>query len=411
MILSNFTPEIFGSKLNEYELNTAQVLMKILVINIALTFPVGLMDSIVSAHEKFLFQRLVTLLSVIFNPLVCLPLLLIGYGSVAIVTVTTCITLVKLIVNIFYCKRILNVKFDYKYFDFEIMKEITSFSFFLFLNMIIDQINWSVDKYILGRVSGTAAVAIYGVGAHINSLFITFSTSISSVFAPRVNRIAAECSKNIDKRNTEFSHLLIKVGRIQYLLLMLIASGFVFFGEYFIVNVYSTAEYVDAYPVALLLMLPAIIPLIHNVGIEIQRSINKHKTRSIIYFIMALVNVIISIPLAMCFGPIGSALGTSIGLILVNGIVMNIYYKKGIGLDIPKFFHEIISLSKGLIIPVIAGIIMKITIPSPSLIVYLISILVFSIVYIISMWNFGMNESEKLIMKKPIRRIAFKVKG
>ena len=80
MFLVQFPRQIFGSNLTESELKTAQILMAILVMNIALTFPAGLLDSIVSAHEKFLFQRIVTLLGVICNPLLALPLLLIGYG-------------------------------------------------------------------------------------------------------------------------------------------------------------------------------------------------------------------------------------------------------------------------------------------------------------------------------------------
>ena len=139
------------------------------------------------------------------------------------------------------------------------------------------------------------AVAIYGVGAQINTLVTNFSTAISSVFAPRVNRIAAEEKTNMNK---QFTQLMIRVGRVQYLILMLVASGFVIFGRYFITNIYSTIEYAQAYPVALLLILPAMIPLIQNLGIEIQRAVNKHQVRAIIYFIMALLNVVISIPLA-----------------------------------------------------------------------------------------------------------------
>ena len=70
--------------------------------------------------------------------------------------------------------------------------------------MIIDQINWNVDKLILGHTSGTEEIAVYGVASQFNSLFMTFSTTISSVFAPRVNRIAARDDKNY---HTEFTDL------------------------------------------------------------------------------------------------------------------------------------------------------------------------------------------------------------
>lgn len=408
MILVQFPRQIFGTNLTDEEISTAQKLMAILVVNIALTFPAGLLDSIVSAHEKFLFQRIVTLLGVICNPLLALPLLLIGYGSVAVVCVTTFITVTKLFMNAFYCLRVLHVNFAFDGFDFKVLREIASFSFFLFLNMIIDQINWSVDKFILGRVSGTNAVAIYGVGSQINSLVITFSSAISSVFAPRVNRIAAE---NTPDRNNQFTVLLTRVGRIQYLILMLIVSGFVIFGKYFITDIYSTAEYASAYPVALLLIIPAFIPLIQNLGVEIQRSMNKHQIRSVIYLVMAVLNIVISIPLAKAFGPVGSALGTAIGLILANGIVMNIYYQKGIGMDMVFFWKNIFSLTKGMIVPGILGFFIIKTVMFDNIFSYIVAILIYTLFYCVSMWMLGMNSDEKNMILQPIHKIKCKLRS
>lgn len=403
MILAEFPQQIFGNKLTAMEQQTAQTLMRILVVNIALTFPSGLLDSIISAHEKFLFQRLVSLIGVICNPFLALPLLIMGFGSVAIVSVTTTITVAKLVVNLAYCFKILHIEFNFTRFDFHILREIASFSFFLFLNMIIDQINWSVDKFILGRVSGTSAVAIYGVGAQINALVMNFSTAISSVFAPRVNRIAAE-----EKANAagEFTQLMIRVGRVQYLILMLIVSGFVVFGRYFITNIYSTVEYEEAYPVALLLIVPAVVPLIQNLGIEIQRAVNKHQVRAVIYLFMSLVNILISIPLAKAFGPTGSALGTAIGLVVANGIIINIYYQRGIGLDMRLFWKSILSMSKGCLFPIIVGALIMKFAAFDSIFKYVLYILLFIITYTLSMWTAGMNMEEKQLIIRVLKKLG-----
>ena len=178
MTLSQFTPQLFGSNLTPAELSKAKILMQILVINVALTFPSSVFDSIVSAHEQFLFQRVLQLAGVAFNPLICLPLLLMGHGSVAVVGVTTAITIAKLATNIWFCRFKIHAPFEFRNFNFSLLKEIGAFSFFLFFNMIIDQVNWSVDKFILGRVAGTGAVAVYGVGSMINSMFTQFSIVI-----------------------------------------------------------------------------------------------------------------------------------------------------------------------------------------------------------------------------------------
>ena len=402
MALSQFTRELFGTNLTDEELSKAQVLMQILVVNVALTFPSSVFDSIVSAHEQFLFQRILQLAGVVFNPLICLPLLLMGHGSVAVVSVTTGITIAKLAANIWFCLFKIHAPFEFRHFNFGLLKEIGAFSFFLFLNMIIDQVNWSVDKFILGRVAGTGAVAVYGVGSMINSMFQQFSTAISSVFAPRVNRIAAD---HEDTMNQQFTSLFTRVGRIQFIVLGLIASGMIFFGQYFITNIYATSEYSDAYAVALLLILPAIIPLIQNVGLEIQRSVNKHQFRSIIYLFMAVANTIISIPLAFLYGPAGAALGTAISLLVANGLIMNWYYQKALGIGIGTFWKSIASLAKGLIVPVVLGVFIMCKVTFHGLLDFAIWVFIYTVVYAVSFWLLGMNDSEKQLIIKPLQKV------
>lgn len=405
MILSHFPEQVFGNNLMKSELKIAAVLMRFLVVNIALTFPSSLFNSMISAHEQFFFQRVLNLASILCNPFVSLPLLIAGYGSVAVVAVTTAITFTKLIVDMLYCLKKLHIKFNFSQFDFSLLKEIGNFSFFLFLNMIIDQLNWSVDKFILGRVSGTTAVAIYGVGAQINSIYSSFSTAISSVFAPRVNRIAASKSSTMFK---DFKALFIKVGRIQSLVLLLIASGFVIFGEYFITNIYTTQDYAMSYPVALLLILPITVPLIQNLGVEIQRAVNKHQARAVIYLVMAIVNTCISIPLGTLYGPVGCALGTAGSILIANGLIMNIYYHKAIGIDMIAFWKSILSLSKGMIIPCVMGFFIMHFIHFREIMDFAIGVVMYTVVYCASMWMFGMNQYEKNLITLPIKKIIRK---
>lgn len=405
MVLAQFPKQVFGSRLTIKELDRAQVLMRILVVNIALTFLTGLLESIITAHECFVFQRIVVLVSAMMNPFICLPFLLMGHTSVTIVVVTTIISVVKLVVDAGYCLRRLHIRFRFDEFDVGLLKEIANFNFFILLSLLVDQVNWSVDKFILGHVSGTKAVAVYGVGAQINMLFQLFATAISSVFVPRVNQIAAQ---NRGDTNVRLTTLLTKVGRMQCLVLFLFSSGLIVFGRYFITNIYSTPEYAQAYPVALLLIVPGLISLIQNLGVEIQRAVNKHRFMAIVYSVMAVGNVIISIPLAMWMGPVGSALGTAISLVLVNGLAMNIYYRKKIGLDIPSFWKSILSLMKGMIPPAIFGAVIMKMVTFDHLVVYFGWILLYTVVYCASMWLLGMNADEKSLVKRILSKLKRK---
>lgn len=402
IVLSFFPKQIFGDKLTVAELSKAQTLMLILVVNIAVSLISGLFDSIIIAHEQFVFQRAIGLVSSFISPFVTLPLLIIGFRSVMLVIVTTIMTIVRLAVNIWFCIRKIQIPVSFKRFDGNLLKEISVFSSFLFINMIIDQINWNVDKLILGHTNGTDEVAVYGVASQFNSLIMTFSTTISSVFAPRVNRIVAQKGNEV---SAEFTDLMAKIGRIQWMVLGLPTLGFIVFGKYFIVNIYAGIGYENAYAAALLLILPALIPLIQNVGIEMQRALNKHQFRSIIYLMMAFANVLITIPLASRFGSVGAAMGTALSLILCNGLIMNVFYHKVLKINMKYFWKEILKTLKGMIIPLITAVLILRFVDFESIAVFFVSICAFTAIYCASVYVFSCNQEEKSLLLGMIGKI------
>lgn len=393
---------IFGSGLTESEYKTAKILMGLLIINLAMTFPNSVFNCSITAHEKFLFQKLLILLQNVLSPFLTLPLLIMGYGSIGMVSVTTILTFALLISNMFFCLKKLHIRFSFRGLQISLLKEMWIFTFFIFLNQIIDQINWSVDKFLLGRLAGTTAVAVYGLGGQINTLYLQFSTSVSNVFVPKVNRIVAESNDD-----AQLTKLFTKVGRIQFMILGMILSGFIFFGDPF-VRIWAGKGYSASYGVALLLIAPVTVPLIQNLGIEIQRAKNMHKARAVVYLFIAIANVFISIPLIKLWGPAGAALGTTISLVAGNVVFMNWYYHARIGLDMLYFWKQIGKFIPALIAPVIVGtLIMKFANISSILKLGIYAIL-YAAVYCISMYFFGMNEEEKQLVIRPIRKILRK---
>lgn len=389
---------IFGTGLTDAEYDTARVLMGMLVLNLAITFPNSVFNCSITANEKFLFQKLLILLQNIFSPFLTLPLLIMGYGSKGMVFITTFLTFMLLVSNMFYCLKKLHIRFKFRRLQLKLLKEMWVFTFFIFLNQIIDQINWSVDKFLLGRLAGTTAVAIYGVGGQINTLYLQFSSSISNVFVPKVNRIVAETDDN-----NELTKLFTKVGRIQFIVLGLILSGFLFVGVPFI-NMWAGKGYEDSYAIALFLIIPVTVPLIQNLGIEIQRAKNMHKARSIVYLFIAIANVFLSIPLIKMFGSIGAAMGTAISLFIGNVVFMNWYYQKRIGINIVFFWKEIAKFIPAFIVPAVVGVLIMKFAPISGLWHILICATVYAIVYCVSMYFVGMNDEEKNLVMGPIKK-------
>lgn len=390
---------IFKQGLTLNEINIARILMILMVFNLAISFPSSVFDSYVTAHECYFFQRVVGLIQTIFNPFLTLPLLLMGYKSISLVVVTTILTVGKFIINIYYCRKKIDMKFKFKNMQFSLLKEIWVFSFFIFLNMIVDQINWSVDKFILGMFGGTVAVAVYAVGGQINSIYLSLSTSVSSVFIPRINTIVADSNDN-----EQLTDIFTKVGRIQFIVLALVLSGFILLGKYFI-SVWAGSGYTTAYYVALLLIIPVTVPLIQNLGIEIQRAKNMHKFRSVLYFIIAIGNAFISIPLTKVYGEVGAATGTAITMTLGNIIIMNWYYHACVKLNMKYFWSNIFKLFPAILISFCIGLVASKIITVNSIINFIIVGCIYAISYLICMYLFGLNSYEKGLFDGAVNKV------
>ena len=395
---------MFAAKMTSSEIEKAKVLIILLVFNLAVTFPLSIFSSIITAYEKFVFSKVINIIRIIINPCIMIPLLLLGYRSIGLVVVTTVFNIAILLINMWYCLVKLKVKIYFKKFDFSLLKVITGYSFYVFLNIIVDKVNWSVDQFILGTVSGTVAVAVYAIGAQINTYYLSFSTAISGVFLPKLTEMVAKKASN-----KELSDLFIKIGRIQYIIIIFILAQFLLIGQDFI-NTWAGTDYSSAFYIAAILIIPVTAPLIQNLGISLLQAQNRQKFRSIAYILVAVLNIAISIPLAKVYGGIGCAIGTAIGLIIGNIILMNIYYYKEIHLDIPQFWKEIFIMTIPVAIAFVISVLINDFIGGSGYNYILIKGSIFTLIYVPLMWFMGMNKYEKELFASPIKKIKARKK-
>lgn len=381
------------------ELSKARIMMIILVCTVSLSFPLSIFDSYVLSNEKFKYIKILSLIKTIIVPLTMLPLLLLGHKAITMVLVTSAYSILFHLITIYYCFKKLKMKicFEPRNMDKVLLREVLVYSFFIFLNLIVDSIYNNTDQVILGSVSGTIAVSIYAVAARVSSINTSFSTTISGLFFPRITKTLEE-----EDGSKKVSDIFIKVSRIQLYIMALIMFGFIVFGKQFIL-LWVGNNYISAYYIILLLMVPAIIPLTQNIGISIIQAKNKHKFRSIVYACIAVLNIAISIPLAKAYGGIGAAIGTAVANIIGQITIMNIYYWKKVDIDIPTYWKRFITfmLPWGLFSAGVYFVASKITFRFITLI---IAIIIYTLIYLVYAYLF-MNKEEKTYVKKIKNRL------
>ena len=366
---------VFGKKLTAEEIDLAQRLLRIMSVNAALTFPISVFESHVTINERYLFQKIVAMGKQVLNPLIMIPLLLIGYRSVTLTIVSLIFTVLSGVINITYCLTRLKMPFAFRHYDFALLREMFGFTLYVFIGIVVDNINWSIDRQLLTWFHGSAAVTVYVIASQLNNYFLLFGNAISNVMTPRVHRLVAE---NAPMRTLDA--LFTKVGRLQFILLGGIFLGFVAIGQSFVVLWGGGEQFRIDYWTALLLFFACLWTNIQTVGIEIQRAKNMHKYRSLVYLGVLVGNIVISIPLCMKWQGLGAAIGTAVATLVGNVFLMNRYYYKHIGLNIPGFWRHISHLLPAMVLPTTVAVLLA----------------VFAAVYFISRGNYHKNVQQQL---------------
>lgn len=390
---------MFGDTMNIIELKHARTMMLILVFNVVFTFPMSIFGSVITAYERFVFPKVINIFRVILNTVIMIALLHMGYKAVAMVVVQTVFNVLTLIINYIYCKRKLHIEIHFGHFKWDFLKEVAIYSFWIFLNVIMDKIYWSTGQFILGAVSGTIAISIFAVAIQLQTMYMQFSTAISSVFLPKVTSMVA-----LRNDRKEISDLFIRTGRIQNIVMALILFGFIVFGRPFIL-LWAGPEYEDAYIITLLFFVALYIPLIQNLGITILQARNQMKFRSLLYIVIALAALVAQYFMSKFFGGLGCAIAISVALLLGQGLILNIYYKVRQDLAIGEFWKEILKMD---LIPMGITVLAIIALSHfeiqswPRLAV---AIFVYALVYLPLFYIFSMNKSEKALFKEPIKKV------
>ena len=389
---------LYSSTMTADELVTAKILFVILVANVAITILCDPNNGMVRAHERFVIANGVNTMRIILRAILIIILMNIGVGSIGIVSVDFLLSTVILIVLSIYCRFGLKEKAKFHFWDGTLLKESLGFSFAIFLQAIINQINQNLDNVILGAMVAPTTVTLYSCALTLFSSFTSLVTVIGSMYGPTATKLVAKGADG--KQLTEFA---IEPSRIQCMIACLALAGFTLFGKNFI-DLWLGSGYEDVYAVTLILIIPAMLPLIETVTNNILDAMLKRMVRSIILLGMCAVNIISSIIFIRMFGYIGAAIGTALSYIVGHGILMNIYLYKSVNINIIQLF---IGVFKGVlpasIISIVVGIPFTIFLPS-SFVGFVAKVVIFVFVYSIIMYFWGMNNNEKSMVQNLINR-------
>ena len=155
--------------------------------------------------------------------------LLSGYGLFALVAINAGIGIGIIIIKLIYISKTTPIKVNILFSDRGLMKELLKFSVWITVIGVAQRLLMNITPTILGIFSGTEQIAIFSIGMTIEGYTWTLASALNGLFLAKVTNLSLR-QDNLK----EVSDLMIKVGRIQLLIIGLLLVGFATLGKEFI---------------------------------------------------------------------------------------------------------------------------------------------------------------------------------
>lgn len=336
--------------LNEYSSTEKNQICIIILMSLLSTTVSCSLTAYKSYHfykQKFVLIYSFSLAQIIAQTVLSVIFLKNGFGVVAVAaahfgTALTSTILLSVLSRVFLKEKVVlkSLSNEDKLYRRTLLKEMLVFSIFIVMNTVVDTLNKTLDKTILGFYNADS-VATYQLAYTFPAYLIAFTSIVSIVFDQKLND-AYYNGGGV----SEMNEIFLKVSKIQTIVCFLIVGGFVACGKEFIFLWLDNTR-LQVYIISCIMMVTYSITCSNRLAIMARRVQNKHIKASLIYLGIAAFNVALSLALVNIFPreyAIWSCLtGSVVTYLIGHWIIMQIYDQKIANLSVNKFFFVFIK--------------------------------------------------------------------
>lgn len=398
------TEPVFGGSIGPDQVDDLKTMLILTGIGAVVLVTFNPITALLSASERFVFLRGLEIAGVIGAALINTWFLLNGHGAITVVAVLSGTLILQVIARVAYAFTVLGVRPTRPRPDREEFKRVTLYAAPIFVSMVAEVVFWRLDSAIIAAMIGAAPVAIYAIGITFKTYFMNFATAISRAMTPEiVRRIDGGAGAR------EITDLMVRISRVQTLVLLLIFGGLIVFGLRFIL-LWLGPDYAGSYVIMLLVLGPYSLELSGNARNIVLQVRGLYWRKSLITIAMALLNIPLTILLIGPYGVTGAAASTSIA-ILLNYLLIAWLLHWAVGLDMVRYWRE---TARG-ILPVFVAVTLLFYVVEPIVpqgwTWLVIGGVAYGVLFAAAAWAFAMNREERDRVARIVRRFRRSAPG
>lgn len=390
-----FIPQIYR-ELSLDEIQKFTVVYCVAALYSVISFPFIPVNGVLTAHEKFIQLKICEVAHKLIIVIAMSVCLLLGGGLYALVTVNAVAGVLTILFKLYCIRKYTPQSVSLHYSNRSEFREIIGFSGWVTVIAIAQRCIFNLAPSILGALSGSTAIAILGIAITLEGYTFTFSSAINGMFLPKVSRIVADGKGDV-------LPLMIRVGRIMIYVISLIVFGVITLGQNFI-QLWVGSDFNESYYCAVLIILPSLLQLPQDIGIQAIYAKNKVRKLSIVYVAMAATNIVGAILLAPLLGALGICISICLAY-LVRTIGMDVIFYRYLNIDVFAFFREtFVKMSIPLALSLLIGFSCNYIIPFHSWMGFMVKGCLFVLGYCVVNYIMAMNSFEKDLLVSIFRK-------
>ena len=303
----NFTPS---------QVATAQWVMLVMGVRVAVGFPMTVFGAVTTARQRFALNTSIAIVVSLLTALATYLVLSRGHGLRVLVPTTTAISLVAYLAYARAARAAFPpLRFAPSLFSRRHLREVTSFSLYLFVIDIAIQLGFNLDNLVLGAFLGTSAVAVYAVASRLADYQRQLCNQFNGLLFPVVVGMGARADL------PRLQETLLHGTRLAFGLVLGVTVCLVVFAEP-LVRTWMGAEFLESLPALYALALAGLVLVGQGPLGNILLGTGRHRLVAAAALSEALINVALSVVFVRWWGVTGVAVGTAIPVIAVNLFVL-----------------------------------------------------------------------------------------
>jgi O-antigen/teichoic acid export membrane protein len=364
----------------------AQLLLALMGVRIAVGFPMTVFGAATTARQRFALNNAIAIGVALVNGVVTYAVLSAGYGLVPLVAATTAVGLASYGAYAWTARQAFpEMRLRVSSFSRALVREVTTYSVYLFIVDIAIQIGFNLDTVVIGAALGTSAVAVYAVALRLADYQRQLCNQFNGLLFPIVVRFGAA------GRHEALRDLMIDGTRIALTLVVGVTVCVIGFGRPLILQWMGPGLEGTVVPLYVLAVTGVVLVGQGPLG-SILLGTGRHRLVAFVSLAEAVVNLGLSLVLVRRYGLVGVAVGTALPVLVANVLVLMPAACRQVGVGIGEFSRLVMTAPIVGAVPAAAvALALRLSWPPESLVTTVAEGALTLLVYFATVWLFGLG--------------------